>query len=446
MDPYHHNVEETIVRQDLEKSLNQRQLVGETAKGNPRADHARWMLSRTASFWLLAVLFGFLLFAASAPSPLYGVYEQMWHFTPVTLTEIYAVYALGTLVALLITGRLSDHVGRRMVVMLALVVQIAGMITFIAAKDVRMLYTARILQGLGTGFATSAISAWLLDLQPPENPRLGSLVGGIAPITGLAIGALGSGLLVQYGPDPLQLVFLLLAVIYALALAMMPVIPDPVERAPGWLQSLRPQVGVPQPARPLFAALTPTLIAIWALGGLYLSLGPSLAISLIHTNSHIDGGLVIVALMGASALASALVRAMSPRVIVIRGSLVLIAGVGITLLAVAIGSPVGLYIGSAIAGFGFGPAFTGILRSLAPLATPEKRSALFASIYAVLYLSFSVPAIIAGIAVTHFGLPDTTYASGLVVMILATITTIAASRGWQSEPIPITGKNQPISK
>jgi hypothetical protein len=253
-------------------------------------------------------------------------------------------------------------------------------------------------------------------------------VGGIAVVAGLAAGALGSGLLVQYGPDPLHLVFWLLTALYAVALIAMLVFPDPVARSPGWLASMKPEIGVPPAARSLFAALAPSLIAIWAVGGLYLSLGPSLAISLLRSNSRIAGGLVIAALLGSAAVASAMGRGADPQVTVIRGSSVLVAGVAITLFAVAIGSTIGLYAGSAIAGLGFGPAFSGVLRSLAPLAPADQRGALLASIYIVLYLSFSVPAIIAGVAVSQFGLHGTTYAFGLVVMALAAITAIAVSR------------------
>jgi MFS family permease len=381
-----------------------------------------------ASFWLLAVLLGLFLFAASAPSPLYALFAARWHFSPSTLTAIYAVYAFGALAALLTTGRLSDHLGRRPVLTVALVVQMAAMVTFIAARGVGALYAARTLQGVGTGIAAGAISAWLLDLQPSDNPRLGGLVGGIAVVAGLAAGALGSGLLVQFGPDPFHLVFWLLAGVYAVALAMMPLLSDPGVRKPGWLGSVRPEVGVPPAARSMFTALAPSFIAVWAVGGLYLSLGPSLAILLLQSDSRIAGGLVIVALLGAGAVASALTRASDPRWLVIRGSLVLIAGVGITLLAVAAGSTVGLYAGSVIAGLGFGPAFSGVFGSLASLAPPDKRGALLASIYIVLYLSFSVPTIIAGVAVTHYGLRNTTYVYGLVAMALAATTTVAVSR------------------
>src|SRR5260370_5546047 len=198
---------------------------------------ARLKCSRAASFWLLATVLAFMLFAASAPSPLYVVYQASWHFSSLTLTAIFGVYVLALLATLLITGRLSDHLGRRPVVLLALVVQIVSMVAFIAASGVGMLFAARVLQGLGTGLATGALSAWLLDLQPPDHPRLGSLVASVAPVAGLASGALVSGLLVQYGAAPLHLEFSLLRSVYALAFAAMPVIADVGQRTPGCLHS-----------------------------------------------------------------------------------------------------------------------------------------------------------------------------------------------------------------
>src|SRR5258706_410266 len=158
----------------------------------------RLRFGRAGSFWLLATLLALLSAASSTPSPLYAVYAARWHFSSITLTAIFGVYALALLAALLTTGRLSDHLGRRPLVLLA------GVLAFIAASGAGWLFTARILQGLGTGMAAGAISAWLVDLQPPDRLGLGSVVGSVAPISGLAAGTLGAGLLVQYGPDPLH--------------------------------------------------------------------------------------------------------------------------------------------------------------------------------------------------------------------------------------------------
>ncbi|HEV3472561.1 MAG TPA: MFS transporter, partial [Actinomycetota bacterium] len=317
---------------------------------------------RVIFFWMLAAMLSLFLFAASAPSPLYPVYAARWGFSSITLTAIYAVYAAGALLALLTSGRLSDHLGRRKVVIVALAIQIAGVAAFIGADNVELLFIGRILNGVATGIATGAISAWLLDLQPPENPGLGGLVGGVAVLAGLGTGALGSGLLVEYAPDPLRLVYWLLVIAFAAALVTTFFIPDVIARSSGAFRSMRPRIGVPAVARSAFIALLPSLVAIWALGGLYVSLGPSLAITLVGDGSRVAGGLVIMALLGVGAASSAVVRAGTPRVVLISGSLVLIAGVGVTLVAVAVGSPTGLYAGSVLAGLGFGPAFSGIMR------------------------------------------------------------------------------------
>ncbi|MBS1883932.1 MAG: MFS transporter, partial [Actinobacteria bacterium] len=205
-------------------------------------------------------------------------------------------------------------------------------------------------------------------------------------------------------------------------------IDDVVDRRPGWLASMVPQVGVPPAARSLFAASAPSLVATWALGGLYLSLGPTLAISLLGSESHIAGGLVIVALTGSGAIVSVLAHSVEPRLLVARASLALLVGIAITLAAVATSSTALLYAGSVVAGAGFGPAFSGIFRSLAPLAPPEGRSGLIASIYVVSYLAFSVPAVIAGVALTDYDLADTTYVYGAVLIVLAGFTAFAVGR------------------
>ena len=383
---------------------------------------------------MLAVTLGFFLAAASAPSPLYPLYQAEWGFSTITLTAIYAVYAFGALAALLVSGRLSDHIGRRSVTIVGLLIELGAMLTFVAARGVPELFVARILQGIGTGVATGAISAWLLDLQPLGNPRLGGLVGGVALIAGLGLGALAAGLMIQVAPDPLHLTYWLLTGVFAFALVSMPVLPDIVPRVPGWLGSLRPVVGVPRGARSTFVVSAPSLVAAWAVGGLYLALGPSLAVALLHANSRLAGGAVIAALLVTAAIASLLARRSDPRAAVIRGSLILLIGVGITLLAVGLDSPAGLFVGSAITGVGFGPAFSGVLRSVTPLAPPNSRGALLAAIYIVVYLSFSLPTIVAGVAVSLYGLRDTAYGYGFVVMALAAATAVLASRRILPQP------------
>jgi hypothetical protein len=385
-------------------------------------------ISRPVAFWLLATLLVLFLFAASAPSPLYAAYQSAFGFAPVTLTAIYAVYALGALSALLVTGRLSDHVGRRIVVSVALTVELVAMAAFIAASGVELLFVARLLQGAATGMASGAISAWLLDLEPLDHPRLAAVIGGAALMAGLGLGALVAGVLVDAAPDPFHLVYWTLLVLFAVALVLMPLLPDPAPRAPEWVRSMRPEVGVPTAARSLFVASMPSLVATWAVAGLYLALGPSLATLLLHSNRHAPGGLVIAALLGTSAISSLAVRNVPPRRLVVNGSILLGAGVALTVVAVRLDSVIGLYVASVIAGVGFGPAFAGIFRSLVSLAPAAKRGALVAAIYIAIYVAFSIPTVAAGLGVGVIGLPHTTYVYGFLAAMLALVTAAAVGR------------------
>jgi MFS family permease len=387
---------------------------------------------RRASFWLLGLLLVLLLAAASAPSPLYGVYQGMWHFPAITLTAVYASFALGGLAALLIAGRLPDHLGRRLVLAAGLVVEASAMAVFILAEDVTALFVGRILAGVGIGIAAGAVSAWLLDLSPPSDPGLGGTVGGAAPLMGLGAGALLGGVLVQYGPDRLHLVFWLLAAAYATGVLVILAVPDLARRRPGWIASLRPTVDVPAPARPLFLAGLPALIGMWALAGLYLSLGPSLASQLLGADNRAAGGLVIFALAGTGALTAGIVRSSQPDRLLVRGSALVIVGVVVTLVGESLQAVALLYVGSVIAGVGLGAGFSAFVRATTPLAAPHQRGALVAAIYIATYLSFSVPTVLGGAAATVVGLVPTAYGYGVIVIILAAISTVAVSRRLRS--------------
>ncbi|MEA2154192.1 MAG: hypothetical protein QOE11_332 [Solirubrobacteraceae bacterium] len=393
-------------------------------------------LGRPAAFWFLAVVLGLLLFASSAPSPLYIVYQAQFGFSAITLTSVFAVYALGLLASLVIAGSVSDHVGRRPVLLVALAVEIVGMLLFAEAQSVLWLFAARTLQGIATGIAMGAISAALLDLQPDSSPRLGALVGVAAPLGGLAAGALGAGLLVQYGPDPTRLVYWLLLAAFAVAILVATTIPETVRRNGPWAHSLRPSVSVPGPLRVAFVATIPCLMASWALGGLVLSLGPSLTAGVLGNTSHVAGGLPIFIMTGVSSLASIWLRDTHARSTARGGLAALIAGVAITLLGLSTGSLALFLVGAAIAGMGFGPAFAGAFRALAGRAPADQRAGLVSAILAVSYLAFSLPAVAAGAAVTHLGLHETADIYGVALIATAAVALALSSQlqDPQSEP------------
>ncbi|MEV8504122.1 MFS transporter [Actinoplanes sp. NPDC051475] len=382
-------------------------------------------LSHPVAFAAIAAILVAFTAASSAPSPLYVVYQQLWSFSAVTLTVVFAVYVVGLIGALLVLGALSDHVGRRPVLVAAIALEAVALALFLAAGDVGVLLAARFLQGIATGAALTTLGATLVDLDPPHAPGRAGLINSIVPPAGLALGSLGTGALVQYAPGPTRLVYALLLAGMVLAAGAVLLMPETSGRRPGGARSLVPRLGVPARLRADVLALVPIIVASWALGGLYLSLGPSVAAGVFGLASHLIGGLVVTLLCGTGAVTAFALRGRpTARVLTIAGVL-LTAGTAVTLLAVQSESVVLAAAGTVLAGVGFGASALASFSTLAVLAAPAERGELLAVALTIAYLAFSLPAVVAGLAATSFGLHLTALVYGLVVVALGGVAVIA---------------------
>jgi MFS family permease len=360
--------------------------------------------------------------ASSAPSPLYPVYQAEFGFSALTLTVIFAVYVFALMASLLTVGRLSDYLGRRVVLAGALTVEAGAMALFLAADGVGLLVIARIVQGFATGAAIGAMGAYLLDLQPSDGSRLGSLINSVAPTFGLGLGAIVTGALVQYATHPTRLIFAILTPLFVLLAFTTLALPETVQRIPGAVAALRPQIAVPQRARHAFAAAVPIMVSTWALGGLMLSVGSSLLGVVFHQSNHAIVGLVIGLFPASAATTAVLARNLTPSSMARTGNAVLVVGTGLFLLAVGSSSTALFVAASMVAGGGFGCGFLGAIRSVSQLAEAQERAALLSAMYVVSYLAFSVPAVAGGVLATRIGLLHTSLAYGGLVALIALAT------------------------
>jgi hypothetical protein len=378
------------------------------------------------SFWIVVSALMALMIAAGAPTPLYRVYAERIGFSSVTLTVIFAIYVVALLATLLVVGSLSDFVGRKPVLLVALALEVVSLALFIPADSVALLIAARTVQGVATGAALGALGAAMLDTQRPGS-GLGTLFNSVVPPLGLAIGALGAGALIEYAPDPTRIVFWVLIAGMVGTIVGLLLIPEPGARRPGALASLRPDVRVTGAVRPAFMVAAPVFVATWAVGGIYLSLGPSLAAGVFGLTHHLVGGIVVAALTGAGALAAYLTRAMPPQRTVRIGSALLIAGLLIALAGIGFVATPMFLLGSVVTGLGFGASFTGALRTVMSMVGPDNRAATLSAVLTVSYLAFSVPAIVAGWAATRVGLSRAAIGYGVAV-IAVTLVSVALDR------------------
>ncbi|MGW3634320.1 MFS transporter [Streptomyces sp. NPDC005122] len=377
------------------------------------------------AFASIAAVFILFMAASSAPSPLYVIYQQEWSFSAATLTSVFAVYVAGMIAALLVLGALSDHIGRRPVLATAIALEAVAMVLFIVAGDVSILLTARFVQGIATGAAMTTLGATLVDLNPPHAPHRAGVITGAAPTFGLGLGALGCGVLAQYGPHPTRLVYVLLLAGVVLAGLLVALLPETAQRRPGAARSLRPRLGVAPRLRSDLIALVPILVASWALGGLYLSLGPSVAANLFGLSSHVIGGLVVTLLCGPASVTVFVLRGWPTERTLALAAALLLGGTAVGLAGVQEHSLTMAAVGTAIAGVGFGGSALASFGTLARIAEPAERGELFAVAFVISYLAFSIPAVVAGFAATNVGLHETSVVYSAAVIAFSALALAA---------------------
>ncbi|ADP79651.1 MFS transporter [Pseudofrankia inefficax] len=367
------------------------------------------------------------LAASAAPTPLYQHYNAVWHGTALTTTTAFAIYAGAVLVGLLTLGEVSNHVGRRPVLLGSLGAQAVAVGLFATAGSFTPLFVGRVIQGIAAGAALGTLGAGMIDAHRTR----GTILSAATPGVGTGLGALLAGLLVSYLPWPTHLVYLALIVVFAAQAYGVARLPETGTRSAGLLAAFRPRISVPAPARTTFLAVSPVLFAVWALPGFYGSLGPALTRQLAHSQSAALGGLPLFILAGVASVSILVLRDRGAAQMMAIGVAALVAGVVATAAAISTGSVAGYLVATAVAGIGFGSGLQGGIRTVVPLASPDQRPGLLSAVYLVSYTGMGLPAVIAGLLVSrgldlrHVAIG---YALALLLLALAAGVSLALPR------------------
>jgi MFS family permease len=373
--------------------------------------------------FLLALSLGITFTAGStAPTTLYHLYQARWGFSAVTLMAIFSAYLLVLLAGLMTLGRLSDHVGRKPVIVACTLVQLASMAVFVAADGAGGLVLARALQGLAMGGAMGALGAAMIDV----DRDWGTVANAVSPAAGMALGGLAAGLMVHFLPRPTELVYEALGLLLLLQLAAAVLMREPGERRPGAWVSLRPQVTAPRGARGALLAAVPILIAGWAFVAFYCSLGPALVRHAFGLDAPLFGGAAVFVLSTASGLATLALRKAAPQAVMQGGALALAASAAAFMVSLPARSAPLFFTATALAGAGFGPAFQGAVRNVVDSVPAAQRAGVLSVLMVVSYLSMALPSLAAGLWVARTGqLQAAATAEGLMVVVLCGAALVA---------------------
>jgi MFS family permease len=378
-------------------------------------------------FWVVAAAFCLNLAFSAVPTPLYSIYQQRDHFSTFMITVVYAVYAVGVIVSLFLGGHVSDWVGRRRVLVPAILVNVLSAVLFLVWPSLAGLLVARIISGVSVGLTTGTASAYLAELHlgagGEVTGRRPQIVATAANLGGIGVGPLGAGLLAQFVPSPLVVPYIVFGgvlVLLALGTALTPEtasIPDP---RPGW----RPQrVAIPAHARGTFFAAAAAGAAAFAVYGVFNSLMPGFLAGTMHETSYAVAGAVAFAAFAGGALAQILLGTAGVALTLKTAVPVTVAGLFLFTLGMWLPSLPVFVIGGIITGAGGGLVVRGSLVAAAGTAPPESRAEVLAGYFLGAYVGLSVPVVALGIATEYVAARDVM----LVFVVLAAAAIAAAS-------------------
>jgi MFS family permease len=397
----------------------------------PRARVIAGPRTHGVGFWLAALAFFLNMAYAAVPTPLYVLYQQRDGFGSLTVTVIFAVYAVGVVVSLFLAGHLSDWLGRRRVLIPALLLNAVTALIFIFAPSVAGLLIARVLSGFAVGLTTATATSYVGELharhRPDASTRRADIVATAANLGGISFGPLAAGLIAQFLPSPLHLSYIIFGgalVLLALALAAMP----ETVRRPEPRPRYRPQrVVVPRDARATFFAATGVGFGSFAVLGVFNSLVPSFLAVTLHYDSHATGGVGSFAGIFSAAVAQILLARLPIRTLLRGGVPLIVAGLALFAGAMWVPSLVMFIAGSLIAGFGVGMSFRGALLAAAGSAPPRARAEVLSGFFLGSYVGLALPAIGLGIATNYWAAKDVMLVFSAIVILLVTLAVQAAT-------------------
>ena len=301
-----------------------------------------------------------------------------------------------------------------------------GCLLLLNVHEIGTLITGRLLMGLGAGLASSSLTSYIVDTAPSKPAWVASVASSQTVMLGLAIGAIVSGALVQFGPWPRGLIYLVVIGLL-LSVVLIAISPETVTRTPGAWRSLRPIVRVPVRIRYLLPVTAAVVLPTWAVGAFYQAFVPALVENQLHTSSPLVLGLVFAAYMGSSAVGAPLGSRFTPAAAQRFGLTAFLAGMTGLITAIATGALVLFIAATIIAGAAQGIAISATTRGLLHSSTLADRAPTFSVIYLISYSAATIPALIAGQLSNTFSLPQIALGYGALALA-ATAYTVRKAR------------------
>lgn len=358
--------------------------------------------SQMASFWLVAYSLFITLLGTNLPAPLYALYRKQWNLSSGKITLIFAAYALVVIPTIVISGQLSDRIGRKKVLIPGVLFSIIGSISFSLSEGLGMLLLSRLFQGLSVGMLNGVAVAAMTELDTKQNRTRSAFIAAIAVTVGNALGPILSGLLGDYAPFPTKLSYIIHALLAVPSIIGLFYIHEKMKPSLSPIQLHKPHV--PRDIRKPFYISSTTSFIAWSIMSLMLSIIPSYLGTLVGKSNLTISGAVIALVLGLSTLHQIMLRKQPIRTLIVIGYTLLCFGLAGMVLTIMTKSIWFLILTTVLIGLGHGPTYAGSLALINEVSPNNSRADIISTFYVVTYLGVSIPILILGFGAQWIGL------------------------------------------
>lgn len=396
-------------------------------------------ISHGAGFWVVATAFLLVMAYATVPTPLYPLYQELDGFPVSVITLIFAAFAVGVVLSLFLLGHVSDWMGRRRMLTVAILVAALSAVMFLLTTEVPGLLVARLVNGASVGILTATATAHLGELRaharPTESVIVAASVAGAANLGGLALGPLVGGLFAEFLPNPLVLphaVFLVVLIAATIAIACVPETVSPPEQP----RSYRPQrIATPPRSKTAFIAAAFGAFAGFALFGLFTSLAPTILIGTFDEHDHLLAGVTAFSVFAAAAAGQVALARVPLRIQLTVAAVCCAAGLAAVAAGAFAPSLAVFMAGGVVSGVGVGVLFKSAIATASALAEPGRRGETLALMFLVAYCGLALPVLAIGVVLT-FASQTAVLLVFASIGLVATVSAALVMRRSAAAPVP----------
>ncbi|MCU4516835.1 MFS transporter [Acinetobacter radioresistens] len=336
-------------------------------------------------------------------SPLYPIYQQLWHLLPSHITYIFVAYMFGCLATLLFFGRTSNSLGFLRTLQIGLVIVICGLTLSAVAIDIYWLMAGRFVIGIASGLISTSAMLGLITTIPDQHKLYAPQLSSVITVIGFGLGPFIGGLIAQFSDQPLISPYLPVIVVAFLCLLGLARLESPQFERQNF--SIAPHLEIPESHyKTLFFIAGLTAFSAFGAFSLFASLSPSFVKDLIPWHGPLVSGSAIASILLTSAVVQFFARSLSPikslnlGVGTLMFSLILLA-----LCMISQWSPL-FFISDLLVGAGHGLGLMGAFGLIHSMTHERNRAAVMSTYLFIGYLGTIVPIIAVGYLADHFGL------------------------------------------